>query len=620
MKLGLIIKNTSGGEQVSHSFNTKDDWTRFASDARSAIKELANFDGTGKVVYLVKFLGSLGYLLCIIKARSQNSSGRPNDNTAVWIYVPSKVKMSAEEMENVLKGVKEVISNEYRTDESKLSKIFDKSYDEEDLLFSIANTYKSKDDGAYAMKYYNDGNLSLQDLLGKNIAQPEYKNYVGVFFVEKESGITFKDESNKVLQNSIIDIVHFQPLPDKDGFKAYIKKPNGEFVKFDKNIEVASEETVSIEWRKKGNAPIVKNGSIDVNINNKPDKFSFQSNEIKRRIERSKISVKDEKGNDVPNAKITISCNDPKSKKDLIDFLDFEEAKLNNLCIEASAEGYECYDGRNKVNKYSDAGITLVLTRKRFRYKVNTNNEEISEAELSFFSTNGHPEKSPLEGYELKNETLKPIGDDKKTSKSEDSLKIKFFALGFASCFALILLLFGGWHFFKEDTSKRGVKEVTVKESDNKDSSRTAQDTAAKATSTQEELKKKNMESYLSQSMEKDTCKKLGYEELWNALNTFDVDKVETYAKEFSELQNPVKKLKKCKEAKVLEKLPGKKYTEASGKMEIKLSEYEKFLEKKLQHIEGDEHSSTNTDKNDDQNNKNEGLNPENEEDRPSNS
>lgn len=575
MKLGLIIKNTNGGEAEGFSINTKDDWTRYASDARSAIKELDSFDGSGKVVYLVRFLGSLGYLFCVIKARLQDSSSRPNDNTAAWIHVPSKVKMSAEEMENVLKGVKEVISDEFSTDEGKLSKIFGKSYDEEDLLFSIANTYKSKDDGVYAMKYYNGGNISLQDLLGKNIAQPEYKNYVGVFFVDKESGITFKDESNKVLDDSIIDIVPFQPLPDKDGFKAYIQKPNGEFVKFDKNIEVASGETVTIEWRRKKFAPIEKTGSID--INDKSDKFSFQSNEIERRIERSEISVKDEKGNVVPNAKITVSCDGSKSKKDW-KFFDFKEDKQNNFCIEASAEGYECYDGRNKVNKYSEQGITLVLTRKRFRYKVNTSNEEISEAELSFFSTNGHPEKSPLEGYELKDETLKPIGEGNKSSKSVDSLKNKFFSLGFASCFALILLLFGGWHFFKEDTPKQEVKVVTANERD-KDSSKTVHDSVAPAPPTQEELKNKKKD-YLSHPMTEDSCKSLGYEEPWTALNTYDVDKVEKYAKEFSELKEIVEKLKKCDGAQILKELKNVPYVEEKGK--IILRDYEKSLEDKL--------------------------------------
>ncbi len=573
-KLGLIIKIAEDGLVDLRAIN-KGDWDKFTDDIRPAIKKLENFSGSGKIVNFVKFLGKEGYLFVIVQDPGQGARG--SENTAVWIHIPFDAEIPADQMKKICDDVVKVLEDKEipLKDNPQLENVFKKEYDIKDSLASYVETITSKDAGAYAMKYYNGGNLSLQDLLGKNIAQPEYKNYVGVFFVDKESGITFKDESNKVLDDSIIDIVSFQPLPDKDGFKAYIQKPNGEFVKFDKNIEVASGETVTIEWRRKKFAPIDKSGSI--NINYKSDEFSFQSNEIIRRIERSEISVKDENGNVVPNAKITISCDG--HKKVLEDFFEFKEDKQNNFCIEASAEGYECYDRRNKVNKYSDQGITLVLTRKRFRYKVNTNNEEISEAELSFFSTNGHPEKSPLEGYELKDKTLNPIGDDKKTSKSEDSLKNKFFSLGFASCFALILLLFGGWHFFKEDTPKREVKVVTVAEGNNKDSSKTAQDTVAKGTPTKEELKKK-MKSYLSRSMTKDSCKSLGYEELWTALNTYNVEKVEKFAQEFSELQEVVEKLKECEGAQILKELKKAPYDEEKGK--IILCDYEKSLETRL--------------------------------------
>ena len=81
MKLGLVIKITNGGESEGFSINKNDSWAHYATDARSAIKELSNFDASEKTVYLLKFLGTLGYLLCVIKARPEGS-GRPNDNTA----------------------------------------------------------------------------------------------------------------------------------------------------------------------------------------------------------------------------------------------------------------------------------------------------------------------------------------------------------------------------------------------------------------------------------------------------------------------------------------------------------------------------------------------------------
>ena len=109
MKLGLILKITNTGESETFSINKHEAWARYASDARSAIKELQGFDGSDKTVFLLKFLGGIGYLLSVIKSRPEGS-GRVNDNTAAWIFVPSEAIVSANEMEQVLKQVEEAIS------------------------------------------------------------------------------------------------------------------------------------------------------------------------------------------------------------------------------------------------------------------------------------------------------------------------------------------------------------------------------------------------------------------------------------------------------------------------------------------------------------------------------
>ena len=62
MKLGLIIKSTSAGEQEVFSINKGEEWAKFAADSRSIIKDLEGFDGSGKSVIVAKILGSLGYL------------------------------------------------------------------------------------------------------------------------------------------------------------------------------------------------------------------------------------------------------------------------------------------------------------------------------------------------------------------------------------------------------------------------------------------------------------------------------------------------------------------------------------------------------------------------------
>lgn len=547
MKLGLIIKNTNGGEAEGFSINTKDDWTRYASDARSAIKELDSFDESGKVVYLVRFLGSLGYLFCVIKARPQGS-GRANDNTAAWIYVPSKVKMSEREMENILKEVEKAISGELGTDEDKLKEVFGKDYPEKkDILYTAVESIESAKEGSYALRYYN-GTYQLHELIGDSLSQKEYGKYRGLFLVDEKLEI-------KLIQGATLDfepekLVTIHPVKEQFGFTPYFRSQ-----RFDRDIEGFHGSKVKIEWRRERYVPIEKSytvGEDDIS------KLDIKPKEIEWRIRRSEIIVKTDKGETIDDATIYIN-----GKPFINNRVDVSEDDLKKVKVKVSAEGYN-----NAEELYNERGVIVTLSRKTYHKVLEIDVENASNGELSFDSFSEDISKSsPVKGYEVvkngKKERLQYNGN----------VMTKFFSLGFASCFALILLLFGGWHFFKEDTPKQEVKVVTDKERD-KDSSKTAQGTAAKATPTKEELKNK-MKSYLSQSMTKDSCESLGYEELWTALNTYNVEKVEKFAQEFSELREVVEKLKECEGAQIL-----KDYVEEKGK--IILCDYEKSLETRL--------------------------------------
>ena len=104
MKLGLVIKITNGGVSEAYSINKNEEWARYAGDVRPAINTLNGFDGSGKCILLTKFLGGLGYLLCLIKARPEGS-GRGGDYVSAWIHVPSNCDLSNSEIVNLLSQV-----------------------------------------------------------------------------------------------------------------------------------------------------------------------------------------------------------------------------------------------------------------------------------------------------------------------------------------------------------------------------------------------------------------------------------------------------------------------------------------------------------------------------------
>lgn len=102
--------------------------------------------------------------MSVIKSRPEGS-GRPNDNTAAWIFVPSSSVVPASEMEQVLKQVEEAISESKGVNNAKLEETFNKDYETKKVLVSAVGSISSSADGNYALRYYN-GDYRLNELLG----------------------------------------------------------------------------------------------------------------------------------------------------------------------------------------------------------------------------------------------------------------------------------------------------------------------------------------------------------------------------------------------------------------------------------------------------------------------
>lgn len=425
MKLGLILKITNGGESETYSINKQETWARYASDARSSIKELQGFDGSDKVVYLLKFLGNAGYLLGVVKSRPEGS-GRPNDNTAAWIFVPSVAVVSANEMEQVLKKVEEAISESKGIDNAKLEETFCKDYATKNVLLFDIETISSTADGNYALRYYN-GDYRLNELLGEHLAQKEYGRYKGVFFVENNSGI--KLSTNDVLNFEPKQSITISPLKPMGGFVAGFPTAKG-FIKFDRDIELANGQKITIEWHRDNYAPIVK--TFTAGVDNTAN-LEIKETERRVRIQRSWFKVQDYYGISIQNANVSINHQ-------LItgDYLDIAESLIlnNRIPIDIQASGYEDY---HEMLQAIPANKVIKLHHRIYETEyvvpVYDGEQYVCDAKL-IVSAKRKIGKSPLKGYEIynHNELIYSVGF---------MSKLKVFAYGFVSCLLLILLYAG---------------------------------------------------------------------------------------------------------------------------------------------------------------------------------
>jgi hypothetical protein len=439
MKLGLVIKITNGGESEGFSINKNDSWAHYATDARSAIKELSNFDASEKTVYLLKFLGTLGYLLCVIKARPEGS-GRPNDNTAVWVHVPSNLRISSEETINILKNVEQAISEEKKTNEAQLIDLFNREYETDDVLISAVGTITSKQGSPYGIRYYN-GDFLLNELLGPYIAQQEYGKYKGIILIDKKQRILHNSNTELIFEPK--KILRFNSVEPIDGFTAYFKSQT-QFIPFSKSIEVPDGTSLSLFWRKKNYATIQKT-FIAKGGPNLPNDALIRPVDFKVLIPKNIFFVTD--NNNIPLKEFDVSINFQWMEGD---FMEISEASYQQgLTITVKSKGYSDWQKYN-FHLQLDRQQPIMLVKRMYHYEfsipVYDGDKDTKNDAILTVETHRKISSSPIKGYttygdriqEGKGHVNRLFVDDRWLSK------IKYMAYGFASC-VLVLLLYAGY-------------------------------------------------------------------------------------------------------------------------------------------------------------------------------
>lgn len=425
MKLGLILKITNGGESESFSINKSEEWSRQAADSRSIIKELSDFDGTEKSAILVKFLGPTGYLVCLIKARPEGS-GRPNDNTSVWIYVPAKMSISGTELSLVISTVEKVISDRKGINQPKLEELFGKEYEEKDVLFSAVESIKSNADAALAWRLYGKGtDYQLHELLGDSIAQSIYNNCKGICLIDKESDITIT--SSKPIKDAIKLIVITCPPKDEFGYSPYID--TNELKDFSKAIETPIDTPIRVIWKKQGRLDIKKEYVASMKNDKKvPSELYIQDFERKKVIIRSWIRVYNTTGKTLSDSIITIN-----GKTFQGDTMEIPESD-STIKLRVQHPEYEEFCETNyPISKDIIVKLKDKVCRKEYILPLDEGEGLNSDARV-IIETKNRYHKMPLKGYSEREGLL----------KYSKNLKQKFiyFSLGVGSVFVVASIVF----------------------------------------------------------------------------------------------------------------------------------------------------------------------------------
>lgn len=438
MKLGLVIKITNGGVSEAYSINKSEEWSRYAEDVRPAINSLSNFDGTGNSVLYARFLGAKGYLLCIIKARPEGS-GRGGDNVAAWIYIPSGCDLGGIETTSLLQKVETAIAAARGIDEGYLTTLFSADYNARDVLMPATKTLVSNNIKGYALRYYNNGEYNLKELLGVALAQKEYSSYNGVFFVDKQTGITIQGD---VLDFEPENICTYFPPSPVDGFMPCFPFQD-KYQSFNKAIEVPSGSQVTIFWIKNGYA-VIQKSFIAKDGPQCPKTAMINPSDYKVIIRKKMFYVTAPSG--VPINQFDVRINHQLMEGEAMEVS--ESIYQNGLTISIYSSGY-AEKKLMGVHPQLDRTLSVQLSKQTYHYEfaipVYDGDIDTKNDATLILETHRKISSSPIKGYTTYGDRIQE-GEGHLNRLFVDNrwlTKLKYMAYGFASC-VLVLLLYAG--------------------------------------------------------------------------------------------------------------------------------------------------------------------------------
>lgn len=436
MKLGLIITVTGAGEQEAFTCNEKHEWACYAADARSYIKQLTDFNGTGRTVCFVRFLGTLGYLVCVVKAINAGA-GRDFDNTSAWMFIPADADISGKETEELIHTIEQAISGRLSIDYDTLEKAFSREYDKKNVIFTACYSLSSPSDRPVTGVFYGAGTgFTFTELLGTAIVQPEYKEYGAIFFINQESGIGLLNGKPLKIER-LKELRTVTPPPAVNGFKAYLKE-GGEIL-FDRSIEVLEQKEIAIFWHRPQYKEVKKAFRVTTD-GPIAETAKIRDSEFIRLVPKGLIVVKDEKGKTLSDYAIKVN-----GREVLGEYIEVSEAAFkHDVTIEISKKGFHTLSKGVKLSEESKKVFNLKQKLNTYEFVVPCESEGHSLGDgLLTVETPYTIEGSPIKGYALDGSVVQKNRQNRLEAQVAWWPPVKYFLIGFCSCLAIILLYAG---------------------------------------------------------------------------------------------------------------------------------------------------------------------------------
>lgn len=238
-KLQLYITKSLRGYKNPVNFNPSEDVSKHVCDLRDAL-QVVEYDPSEKnIFYMLRYISD-GVFVIILRTIPD----KPLDHLAAWIYVPNGLKISASQLEDVIKAVSRKVSGSgvSEADVAELRRLFSTEYH----LDREAPSIVAMTGDSYAFSYYATETRALSDFLGDKLFQPEFRIYKGVLLLDANIGIT--GTCTDITGEGLCRLTTVTPPDTPDnGFTPYIYgKP------FNRPFLASIGRELEISWRRPG--------------------------------------------------------------------------------------------------------------------------------------------------------------------------------------------------------------------------------------------------------------------------------------------------------------------------------------------------------------------------------
>ena len=343
--------------------------------------EMLDYNADEKYLFYALRYTDSGTLFTVLRT-IPNDAG---DHLASYIFIPNGLKISTQDLYDVVQRVTRVVSSPSVTTAqlADLQQLFSKQYEFDANAPSMAASMGKE----LAVAYYGgDTGLKLSDFLGEYIFQPQFLGWHGVLLVDADLGVS---TDARVLQNvKIRKTVTLLP-PDVSDTKF---APHIYHHPFTRPFRAELGGTVQVRWHRGGfeeqmqDYKVESDGAVlptpatdDSRKAITPASFYITSQTSKKQITDATIRVN--------GVEITGSHT-------------FTQSELKNALVEVTAPGFAPFRSHFDLASTAQALIQLPEHRRVYRFELTLRNSSMGAPLHIEIPSKGEITESPIEGYE----------------------------------------------------------------------------------------------------------------------------------------------------------------------------------------------------------------------------